>query len=218
MMTEKVQDSVTDLSYKDSKMKYFLKSGERKTVAIGVCTICNCKFMNHRSFLNHMTSHKIDEINNDAKTKQHRVEDLISKEVISRNIRPTIVQRPEPKCSLHDNEIELCRFICECAIPINIIKKEQFQKLLKNSNYPTMSKAKCRTLIIKYADYLNDLAYYDLHGKAASVITDGGSLKNRKFYVIATLTQNKAYFLDLIEAPKLIIVHYLHILNLFFEN
>lgn len=186
-------------------MAYFIELGTHKTpngnkVKTGKCPICNTYFGNHRSYLNHIRS-----------TPKHTPESflkLIPEQTLTECISNEsidsleIPERIQPKCSLSEEEVNLCKFLCTCAIPLNIVTKSEFQNLMDNVKFQNVSRSKARTLLLRYSSYLSDLNYFEIHGKRISIISDGGTLNGRKFYVIAALTPQKSYFLDILEMEE----------------
>lgn len=187
-------------------MAYFINLGSRKSsngniVKRGRCPICNAYFSNHRSYLNHVNispNHSTEDFK--QKIKNQTIIDCVSSEKIDANL--SFPERIPPKCSLSNEEINLCQFLCTCSIPINIVTKKEFRVLMDNVKFTQVTRNRARTLLLRYSNYLLDMTYFEMHDKQLSIISDGGTLNGRQFYVLAALTPQKSYFLDIIEMGK----------------
>ena len=175
------------------------------------CHICNRVFKRHRNAPAHciqcIAQHSrckaqrtLDsDIIHTPITREHSITVPIQNETTEENEEVELFT-PVPVSAREKAIIEL---ICDCNIPYTQLQSPSWDNLIKSfdSSYNLPSSDEIRKLIIQYSQYICHHTLKDLKGSTVGLAVDGASFRERHYYALILVTNNKVRLLDIVHLP-----------------
>ena len=169
------------------------------------CKLCNKLFANDRSGYKHLRA--VHQICSSAHNDIHKLDEFfeIQSNMPSISQENTIDERDVllPEHSLNEHQRKLILLICNLGIPLQAISKREWMEFLEviGANLLVQPK-KLRSFIMIYKGEIMNKIRNAIAGKDFTLITDGGTVCERTYYVCIIFCDRKLYFAGLAHVTR----------------
>ena len=110
---------------------------------------------------------------------------------------------PSTSSAVDDKILALIRLICRIGLPICTLKSKHWREFLLYFGSPvTIQPPRLRSLLLIHAQEIKQRNFEALSQQYVSIITDGGTITDREFYIVLMFTCGKIYFGGAINLTK----------------
>ena len=179
-----------------SEARGFEKDG--REVFSATCTLCRCLLKNSRSAKRHlrtMHANLLREENQtsldcffgveNAQNDQPRENEDVEEEVLV----------SAPSSVLDDYTRLQIRLICRVGLPLATLRSRHWKALMQFLGSDVkVSPSRLRASLLLYSDEIKARNYAQVKGQLVSIITDGGTITDKEFYIVVLFCNGQFYF------------------------
>lgn len=167
-----------------------------REIYTAVCDLCGSTLRNSRSSRKHMEQRHYQLLREEDQYSLHAFfggtqEPASEKEDDS---SPDVVT-PTPSSAIDDKDLALIRLVCRVGLPLSTLKSKHWRDFLAYFGSPVFIKpARLRSLLLIHAQEIKRRNFECLKQKYVSIITDGGTITDREFYIVLMFVEGMIYF------------------------
>ena len=107
----------------------------------------------------------------------------------------TDVVTPAPSSAIDEKILTLIRLVCRVGLPLSTLKSKHWRDFLAYFGSPVVIKpTRLRSLLLIHAQEIKRRNFEAVKQKYVSIITDGGTITDREFYIVLLFVEGMIYF------------------------
>ena len=105
------------------------------------------------------------------------------------------VVTPVPSSVIDEKILTLIRLVCRVGLPLSTLKSKHWRDFLAYFGSPVVIKpTRLRSLLLIHAQEIKRRNFEAVKQKYVSIITDGGTITDREFYIVLLFVEGMIYF------------------------
>ena len=172
-----------------------------------VCDLCGLTLRNYRSSKKHIQQRHYQLLRDDNQYSLHAffggAEGGQEAETIEHDHESSDVVTPPTPSAIDESVVLLIRLVCRIGLPLCTLNSKHWQDFLQYFGSPmTIKPARLRSLLLIHAEEIKRRNFASLKHKFVTIITDGGTITDREFYIVLMYVEGKIYFAGALHLEK----------------